>query len=650
MRVMRAGHPDIAWLSHNLANLYSDEGKYREADPLFERAVAMISATYGKDSLEAQKYVVDYAIDQYAQGRWAKADALYGGYFSRMRRIYAGLFQYLGEKDRLSFTSLLKGNVETYFSLCLKYHDAAPQLAGEMYDVLLWHKGLVGGSIAALRARIAASGDPEALALLDRLSEQKTRLAGLLGSPGEDHAAWQAEVRQQQQRADDLEKQLVQRSASLRQEEGLQQVSWQQVRDTLKPGEAAVELVRFRFDDGRNAPGPLQYRYVALVLRPGMRGPQFIEIGKADARLDAAVAEYSAHLGRFGAPPPATVTFYQAFWQPLEPALAGVQRIYLSPDGIYNQASLGIVPDGGGRLLMERYDLHVLPSTRDLARAPDRREGASAVLVGGPDFALSPGGYLAAVSRLQQAPGASGPLLAVQAAPGASQLSRDAFAGGKCPQPGAGILCPLPGAAEEVESVRDLLGAKQWQATLYAGDSALEEAVRAVHHPRLLHIATHGFFLPDQRAGAGSAEDPMLRSGLYLAGADNALAGNLPPEGADNGILTAYEAEQLDLGGTELVVLSACDTGLGTSQSGEGVFGLNRALQEAGAQAVLMSMWSVPDQETRELMQLFYRNWLGGMEKHEALRQAELTERDVVKQRYGHDLPYYWGAFVMVGR
>ena len=151
----------------------------------------------------------------------------------------------------------------------------------------------------------------------------------------------------------------------------------------------------------------------------------------------------------------------------------------------------------------------------------------------------------------------------------------------------------------------------------------------------------------DQPSGL---EDPMLRSGLYFAGADRARAGQPTPEDLDDGVLTAYEATSLNLQGTELVVLSACNTGQGDVHNGEGVFGLRRALQEAGAQAVMMSLWSVPDKETQELMTVFYGKWLSGVEKHEALRQAQLEMRDRVKQRYGRDLPYYWGAFVLVGR
>ena len=142
----------------------------------------------------------------------------------------------------------------------------------------------------------------------------------------------------------------------------------------------------------------------------------------------------------------------------------------------------------------------------------------------------------------------------------------------------------------------------------------------------------------------------MMRSGLFFAGADRTLNSQPTIEGVETGVLTAYEATALNLQGTELVVLSACETGRGQVQNGEGVFGLGRALQEAGAESVLMSLWSVPDRETQELMTLFYKNWLTGMDKPEALRRAQITERDRVKQRYGEDLPYYWGAFILVGR
>jgi len=205
-----------------------------------------------------------------------------------------------------------------------------------------------------------------------------------------------------------------------------------------------------------------------------------------------------------------------------------------------------------------------------------------------------------------------------------------------------------------------------WKTAVYTGDEALKVVVEQTSSPRVVHLATHGFFLPDQEiktqqpgaTGTGQGdtqpsalEDPMLRSGLYFAAADRTLAGKPSPPGLDNGVLTALEAGNLNLTGTQLVVLSACDTGQGDVKNGEGVFGLRRALQEAGAQSVLMSLWSVPDKETLELMQRFYAKWLAGAEAHQALKEAQLEMREQVKGDHdGKDLPYYWGAFVLVGR
>jgi CHAT domain-containing protein len=276
-------------------------------------------------------------------------------------------------------------------------------------------------------------------------------------------------------------------------------------------------------------------------------------------------------------------------------------------------------------------------------------------LVGDPVFDLSEEQQRAATQQLafphKQAPL---PMATLPAnVPSSNLVSRDLGNGPALPR--------LPGTGAEVNAIAALMQEHEWETSVYTRELALKRVVEEASSPRVVHLATHGFFLSDQqvvtdRLGLGEKqssglEDPMLRSGLYFSGADRTLAGKLPAEGLDNGVLTAMEAGSLNLRGTELVVLSACNTGQGDMKDGEGVFGLRRALQEAGAQAVLMSLWSVPDQETQDLMKRFYAKWLGGMEMHEALKQAQLEMREQVRRSHdGNDLPYYWGAFVLVGR
>jgi CHAT domain-containing protein len=224
----------------------------------------------------------------------------------------------------------------------------------------------------------------------------------------------------------------------------------------------------------------------------------------------------------------------------------------------------------------------------------------------------------------------------------------------------------LAGTKEEVEAIAALMGRSSRE--IYTGGSASESVLMQRKSPRILHLATHGFFLSDQdwssmmdgksrgititarEAPSGKKpvriENPFLRSGLALAGANRSLA----QEGVTDGILTAEKILGLNLRGTDMVVLSACDTGMGDVKNGEGVYGLRRAFTQAGAKSLVMSLWEVPDRETKELMVSFYKNLQSGkMNRAEALRNAALKQRQTVKARYGSDNPYYWGAFVFLG-
>ena len=226
----------------------------------------------------------------------------------------------------------------------------------------------------------------------------------------------------------------------------------------------------------------------------------------------------------------------------------------------------------------------------------------------------------------------------------------------------------LPGARDEVLAVAGLLGAQNAQ--VFVDAQADEAALASLTAPRILHLATHGFFLGDQtltrllgsnREPDGNSpfglpsialqgfENPLLRSGLAFAGANTTLAGKGRAEGG--GLVTAEKILSLPLAGTELVVLSACETGVGEVRAGEGVFGLRRAFAQAGVRSLVMSLWSVPDLETKELMVNFYRI-LGekGGSRSAALRQAALDEMAIVRQRYGQAHPFFWGAFVFLGQ
>jgi CHAT domain-containing protein len=210
----------------------------------------------------------------------------------------------------------------------------------------------------------------------------------------------------------------------------------------------------------------------------------------------------------------------------------------------------------------------------------------------------------------------------------------------------------LPGTKTEIEKVKAILEMNNWPVDEFTGEEANEDVLKAAMNPKVLHIATHGYFLDAKddksmiRMGLHSEEsrqDPMMRSGLLLTGASDFIQDKIR-QTEENGILTAYEAANLNLDQTELVVLSACETGAGEIQNGEGVYGLQRAFQTAGTQSLLMSLWKVDDAATQKLMSMFYENWMSGKDKDQSFKDAQLS----LMKEYKH--PYYWGAFVMMSR
>jgi CHAT domain-containing protein len=342
---------------------------------------------------------------------------------------------------------------------------------------------------------------------------------------------------------------------------------------------------------------------------------------------------------------------YDLVIEPLRKVIGERDVWYVSPDGELNMIPFEVLPDESGRYLVETRQINYLSSGRDLLRFESgKATGAEAMVVADPDYNLRHTDRKIAVQSSQDSL-----TLAMREGPRRSGDLRQA------------VWSPLPGTRREAEAIAKELSGQKVQ--LYLKDQASEERVKQIRAPRILHLATHGFFLneqdrsawlkdtergltfssPDQRPTPlpPGIENPLLRSGLVLAGANQ--LGKESVEGEDDGILTALEISGIPLWGTDLVVLSACETGVGEARRGEGVFGLRRAFQLAGARTVVMSLWSVPDEETAALMKDYYRRMKGGVGKAQALREASLGLMKGRREKVGAAHPFYWGAFVSVG-
>jgi CHAT domain-containing protein len=640
-------------LRANLGALRYSEEKYAEAQEFLQQALAIHEKILGHNHPAVERDLQNLAMVYYSQRMYGDAIPLLNRNLQLLQSQFEEQFTYQTEGDRLQFLHSVGFGIPLYFSVCFNRWRQDPTLVGNMYDAALWEKGLIANSMAAVRAKITASGDKEAQALFEQLSTLRTQLAGLRNPPKNGLEEWQNNAEQLRRKSAEVETNLVRRSGTLAEERKLARATWQDVRNALKPGEAAIEFVRFDYHDGKQ--WTQNGYYVALVLTPeATTGPYFVPLGEARHLESDPLQDYWKLVAEVPAEG-AGMQFYRAFWKPVEARLAGHRRVYISGDGVLNAVSFAVVPAEDGRLLLDRFDIRDVFTTKDLLRPAGHSAENSAVLVGNPRFDLEAIHPIAKLASDESSP-----------APPVAEIGHDAIPSSprnsECPDlPPGGVLCPLKGTETEVRNIFALLKQANWDAKPpYTQESARKEVIQKLQHPRLLHVATHGFFSPERvykRPDLASdwptpIEDPMLRSGLMFAGADGALKGEALPNGSDNGVLTASEAATLDLQGTELVVLSACETGRGRIENnGEGVFGLQRALQEAGSESVLMSMWKAPDLETRDLMTLFYQKWLSGEDKYDALRDAQIKMRDAVRARWdGEDRPYYWGAFVLIGR
>jgi CHAT domain-containing protein/tetratricopeptide (TPR) repeat protein len=635
----------------NLGSLYQKRGKYAEAESAYQQALAVSEAVLGKNSYGVARIEHNLATTYYEEGKTAQAGAAWDHSLSVLQDEFEKQFAYMSEDDRLSFIATVNSEFPLYLSFCFGNRERQPEFVAKMYDLELWRKGLVVNGITAVRSKIASSGDKEALAMFSQLAALRGQLAKLRNPPDANLNAWKEKVRLLQERTNTLEAALVQRSQSPAKEKIVARATWQDVKKALQPGEAAVEFIHFPFHDGHRWTGKSYYAALVVTAQEN-RNPTLVFLGEGNELEQGAFADYQALVRTKQPDPEAGLSFYRSFWKPLETALEGIHRVYVSPDAILNQVSWAPVPTAAGHLLTENVDIDVMLSTKDLLTRRPSMPAQTAVLIGNPDFNLSEADQRSAVAALR-----------TQAAQRQAAVTCEAAAPGPGPRGGTrssrsatGALDPLPDTEIELNAIRCVLQEKGWQIDTYMGESALKEVLQQVNHPRVLHVATHGFFEADLEASRRGGDDehplndPMLRSGLYLAGANRAHASGAAAPDPEDAVLTAYEATGLDLQGTELVVMSACDTGLGVVSNGEGVFGLRRALQEAGADAVLMSMWPVPDTQTRRVMALFYENWLSGKEKHDALHLAQQSLRQELQKEWGEAPPYYWAAFVLVGR
>lgn len=544
-----------------------------------------------------------------------------------------GKFTYLSNEERELYW--LYNNIRLSMVNAIFANASNGSNTGAIYNNSLFAKGLLLKTSNQIKRDIMNNGDESSKRLLVKMTSLEQELNRNNNT--------QNRIEQIKDSINIIDKQLTKANASYLSFKEELSPDWTRIKRSLSKDEAAIEFVQIPVIYEDSIPEPFEYRYYGLIIRKNAQAPALVPLctegelqellaNKSHIKLDRFIKNlYSTGPSKLYS----GEKLYNCIWASLEKELNGVKTIYYSPVGQLNSISFNALMSDS-IALNEKYSLRLLSSTSEVVQIKkDSHEKISdAVVYGGIVYDLSDDQMVAEARGYD-----------ITSNGLTTQLELDKERSG---------WNYLSGTEEEAKNINMTLDSVGVATTLYMGAHANEESIKSLSgkSPFLLHIATHGFFLSDPKQIAvnpfmqnqernGSA-NLLQRSGLLFAGANKTWVKGESVRGIEDGILTAEEISKLDLSTTEIVSLSACETGLGEIISTEGVFGLQRAFKLSGVRTLIMSLWKVPDTATSKLMTSFYKNWSSGMEVHKAFIDAQKK----IKDEYSS--PYYWAGFVML--
>ncbi|HEX6280574.1 MAG TPA: CHAT domain-containing tetratricopeptide repeat protein [Pyrinomonadaceae bacterium] len=615
-------HQSVAGALANLGLLYLNTGRYDLAEPLLQRSLQIYESSVGATHPVTARPISTLARLYAAKNDSTKALAYQERYLAiRNHNLDLNLFTG-SERQKLAYTATLADDIDSMVSMHATLSPRDPKAKEMAFSLILNRKGRTLDAIAAANSALRRRSDPIDVKLLDQLSDLRTRLAVLTlrGLASDSPEEYRKKLRSLEDSREKLEDEISRRSGLLVSKG--EPLSSAAVRPLIPENAALVEFVAYTPQNLAAKPeDPSVARYGVYVLRR-TGDIEWKDLGDAPA-IDAAAAKLRAALRDPGRKDVRQLgrELDSKLLAPVRAMVGDADHLLISPDGELNLLAFDALVDGQDRYLPENYLVTYLTSGRDLARRTVERQTTTPIIFADPDFGVPTDPIAASATR-------------VAAKRQSITVTRDLT---------GTYFAPLRGTAAEADAIKRLMP----EATVLTAMKASEQELKSVAAPRILHIATHGFFLADPEVKrSGSKPDPtaftvspLLRGGLAFVGA------NTRRSDPEDGLLTGLEASGLDLLGTKLVVLSACDTGVGEVRIGEGVFGLRRSFTLAGAEALVMSLWPVSDQVTRELMVSYYRNLGQGLGRGEALRQAKLA----MLRRPARRHPFYWASFIQAG-
>lgn len=644
-KVLGEKHPDYVRSLNDLACLYRQEKKYSDAEQLFIKVMGIFKDILGEDHPDYAAVLNNLAVLYQNMGKFDKAETLLAQTKSIETKNLLNVFTVLSEKEKADYITQQSSLNHTANSFLYNYPSATAAFYEANYDLQLLLKGLSLTDTKNVLDAVRNNSDSTISKLFFRWQNNKIILAkqySLALSNRRD------DLQKLEEETEQAEKELSNVSVAFRNQQEATAITWKKVQANLQADEAAIEFVSFNLYNRQWTDTTI---YAAYIIRKNDSAPQFVYLTneqELQRLIDSAGKTATALVKKFyrgfelknRSNDFLGNRLYQRVWQPIEPFLQGIKKIAYSPAGkLYSIAFNALSTQDSGVLLMDKYELNQYTSTRQVALRSQNNTAmkpVSIVLFGNVSFSMD------SLQIIKQRK------LIVND----STISTNIYSSEDRSNRG-GVWNNLPGTADEVKKIASFFSNNKVSNKTFTQTSASEDNLKKLSGiaPQILHIATHGFFLPapdsDKPTGLtrgnvfSMSADPLLRNGIILAGANYAWKGKTPIEGVEDGIATAYEISQLNLSNTELVVLSACETALGDVKGSEGVFGLQRAFKMAGVKKMIVSLWQVPDKETAELMTTFYNYWLKGKTINDAFSQAQADMR----KKYA---PFYWAAFILV--
>jgi len=637
-KVLGKEHPNYARTLNNLGSLYEKMGDYASAEKYYLEAITINGKVLGKEHPNYTRTLNNLGSCYEKIGDFVSAEKYYLEQIQINLQQISHNFSFMSENQRNAFWEKNQSNFEMFYSFSFWYPQ--PTVISQAYNNTLVTKGLLLRTTNGIRDAIYSSGNTRLIKQFEELGNLRQEIDKLQQKTdySKDY------VESLLSRADSLDKAVTLASSAYRDMKADIAMTWQDVQKQLKSNEVAIEFVSFLLFDKQWTDSTM---YAALVLRKDFKSPEYVplfEQSQLSELLNNENPDITKRIQKLyngGSSIYNGQKLYNLIWQPLEKYLNGVETVYYSPAGLLNRISFSVIPVDT-LCLTDKYNLHLVSSTREIIN--EKKETllpiTQVVEYGGIQYDIQDTMLLISSAEKYKKPETE--MLASRSLPNDRTRSSG--------------WSYLSGTEKEVDDIAKLLQQDKIPNIKYVGVEANEESFKALsgNSPELLHIATHGFFLEDEKQirETGFMQimnsqnrtyiNPLLRSGLLFAGANRAWTNQDVILGIEDGILTAEEISNLDLSKTKLAVLSACETGLGEVNNSEGVFGLQRAFKLAGVKTLVMSLWKVDDTATSQFMLTFYQNLLAGKGKLESFKLAQKQIREQYKN------PYYWAAFVMM--